>query len=162
MQEDWINWVGSTDLSYWVTSGAWTWPIMETMHFFGMSLLLGSLLVIDLRLMGFFKRISIHTAHKLLPYAFIGFGINLVTGILFYFGDPWRYTINISFRIKMLLVLLAGINALLFYFLIDKKIPSWEAHGSTPGLAKAIGFSSLGLWFGVLILGRLIPYLGTG
>jgi len=162
MQEDWMNWAGSTKLYYFMTSDPWTWPTMETLHFFGMSLLLGSLLVIDLRLMGFFKRISIHTAHKLLPYAFIGFGINLVTGVLFYFGDPWRYTINISFRIKMLLIILAGVYALLFYLLIDKKMPSWEAHGGTPGLAKVIGASSLGLWFGVLILGRLIPYLGTG
>ena len=96
------------------------------------------------------------------PYTFIGFGINLVTGVLFYFGDPWRYTINISFQIKMLLIILAGINALLFYLLIDKKMPSWEAHGDTPDSAKVIGASSLVLWFGVLILGRLIPYLGTG
>ena len=162
MQEQWINWVASTSLSGWVTQGAWTWPILETLHFFGMTILMGALLVIDLRLIGFFRRISFEATHKLLPYVFTGFGINLVTGILFYFGDPGRYTVNISFQIKMVLIILAGINAALFYVLIDKKMGTWSAHDNTPGDAKIIGAASLVLWFGVLIMGRMIPYLGTG
>ena len=160
--QNWIDWVASTSINSWVLSGSWTWPIMETFHFFGMSILLGSLLVIDLRLMGFFRRISIHATHKLLPFAFVGFGINLITGFLFYFGDPGRYTINWAFRLKVVLIILAGINAGLYYLLIDKKLATWGAHDDTTGLAKVIGASSLLLWFGVLIFGRLIPYLGTG
>lgn len=157
-----VNWVLSTSLHDWVLSGVWTWPVMETIHFFGMSLLMGSLLVIDLRMMGFFKQISIHATHKLLPLTFIGFSLNLVTGVLFFFGDPARYTANISFRIKFILIILAGLNALLYYILIDKKITTWGAHDDTPSNAKVIGAASLVLWFGVLIFGRLIPYMGTG
>ncbi len=78
------------------------------------------------------------------------------------FGDPARYAANIGFRWKMVLVLIAGLNALWFYWKINPVMRSWEAHGNTPALAKVIAFVSLGVWTGVLLLGRLIPYIGTG
>jgi len=162
MMETIIAWASSTALSIWVVDNMWVWPIAETLHFFGLSLLLGSLLLIDMRMIGWFKRIDIGATHTLLPLVFAGFAINLATGILFYFGDPGRYTINIAFHIKMVLIILAGLNALLYYWKIDPVISTWDAHGSTPVIAKVIGASSLLFWFGVLIFGRLIPYMGTG
>src|SRR5690606_40380874 len=76
--------------------------------------LIGSIFVMDLRLIGVQRVISSRTVHSLLPLAFVGFGLNLLTGIVFVFGDPYRYAVNISFQIKMVLVLLAGLNALLY------------------------------------------------
>ena len=146
----------------WVLGSAWVWPILEILHFVGLSLLLGSLLVIDLRLAGLFRGISIGATHKLLPWTFIGFVLNLVTGTLFVLGDPARYFANIGFRIKMLLVLIAGLNALWFYWKINSAMHTWDPHGDTPALAKTIAVISLGTWCGVLLLGRLIPYIGTG
>ncbi len=158
-----IEWILSTSLSAWVLGTAWAWPLAETLHFFGLSILLGALLIIDLRLVGFFKGLSLQATHQLLPWVFIGFGINLLTGILFLFGDPVRYYLNIGFRIKMVLVLLAGLNAIWFYMKINKPMmDTWGSHEDTPGLAKVIGGLSLVFWFGVLIFGRLIPYVGTG
>lgn len=162
MIEHLIEWVGSTSLSLWVTQWNWTWVILEILHFFGLCVLLGSLLIIDLRLIGFFRSIPIADTHRILPWTFVGFAINLITGILFYFGDPARYTINIGFQIKMLLIILAGLNALWFYLKIDKPMRTWDQHGDTPGLAKLIGSLSLLIWFSVLLCGRLIPYVGTG
>ena len=81
---------------------------------------------------------------------------------LFVIGDPARYFANIGFRIKMLLVLAAGLNALWYYLKINSAMRSWDPHGDTPALAKTIAFISLGVWSGVLLLGRLIPYIGTG
>lgn len=149
-------------INNWVLSSAWLWPSLEILHFLGLSLLLGSLLVIDLRLAGFFRQINIAATHKLLPWTFIGFGLNLATGTLFVLGDPARYTANIGFRWKMVLVLIAGLNALWFYWKINPVMKSWEPDGDTPALAKIIAFVSLGAWTGVLLLGRLIPYIGTG
>jgi hypothetical protein len=157
-----IEWVLSTTISAWVVGNEWVWPTLETFHFFGLCLLLGSLLVIDMRMIGWFKKIDIAVTHTLLPMVFVGFGINLITGTLFFFGDPERYSVNIAFQLKMVLVLLAGMNALLYYWKIDPVMPSWGAHDSTPTLAKAVGASSLVFWFGVLIFGRMIPYMGTG
>jgi hypothetical protein len=157
-----IEWLSTSAFNGWIMGNEWVWPMAETLHFFGLSLLLGSLLLIDMRMIGWFRKIDIQAAHTLLPLVFLGFGINLTTGILFYIGDPQRYTINIAFQVKMLLVVLAGLNALLYYWKIDPVMHSWGPHDDTPALAKVVGAASLIFWFGVLMAGRLIPYLGTG
>ena len=127
----------------WVTSVYWLWPLMETIHFIGLSLLLGGLIVIDVRLAGFCRGIDVAAIHKLLPWVFIGFGLNLVTGVLFFFGDPMRYAINIGFQTKMILVVIAGLNTLWFRWKIDPVMRSWEPDADTPGLAKVIAWISL-------------------
>ena len=162
MIESFVAWVLSTPINKFVLDWNWTWVILECLHFVGLSLLLGSLLVIDLRLAGFFRRIPLAATHQLLPWVFVGFGINLVSGVLFFFGDPERYSINIGFQIKFFLIFLAGLNAVWFYLKIDKPMRDWDQHGDTPALAKLIGGGSLTIWFAVLIFGRLIPYVGTG
>ena len=146
----------------WVTSIFWLWPVMETLHFIGLSLMLGGLMVIDTRLAGFFRGVNIAATHKLLPWVFIGFGINLVTGVLFFFGDPMRYSVNIGFRIKMVIVVIAGLNALWFWFRFNKDMRSWAPDADTPVEAKVVAWVSLLTWTSVLLLGRLIPYVGTG
>ena len=154
--------VEGSPINEWVLGSVWAWPIMEILHFFGLSILLGALLVIDLRMAGYFRQINVVATHKLLPWVFLGFGINLATGFLFLMGDPARYTANIGFWWKMFLVLIAGLNALWFWVKINPVMKSWEPHADTPGIAKIIAWVSLGSWFGVLLLGRLIPYIGTG
>ena len=77
-------------------------------------------------------------------------------------GDPARYTANIGFRWKMVLVLIAGLNALWFWIRINPVMKTWEPHADAPFVAKAMAWISLGSWFAVLLLGRLIPYIGTG
>jgi hypothetical protein len=135
---------------------------MEILHFMGLSLLLGSLIIIDLRMAGFFKYVDITATGKFLPVAFSGFGLNFITGVLFFIGDPTRYIINIGFQIKMALVVIAGINALWYYWKIHPDIHTWDPHGNTPVSAKTTAVLSLCLWTGVLLCGRLIPYVGTG
>lgn len=149
-------------ISEWVTSTVWLWPLMEIIHFIGLSLLLGALIVIDLRLAGFFRQISLAATHKLLPFVFLGFGLNLVTGVLFFIGDPMRYSANIGFKIKMILVIIAGLNSVWYYRKISPLLHTWGPNADTSTLAKTIALISLGCWTGVLLLGRLIPYVGTG
>ncbi len=149
-------------LNQWVHSIVWLWPFMEIIHFIGLSLLLGGLIVIDLRMAGHFKALNPAATHKLLPLVFIGFGLNLMTGVLFFYGDPMRYSVNIGFQIKMVLVCLAGLNALLYYWKINPVMHTWEANAESPPIAKLVAYTSLAVWTGVLICGRLIPYVGTG
>jgi hypothetical protein len=158
-----LDWMQTTWLNHLALDYTWTWPICETLHFIGMSLLFGSILIMDLRLIGVqHSLISSLSIHKMLPMAFIGFGINLLTGIVFIFGDPHRYAINISFQLKMILVLLAGLNALLYSVKVAPIIANAPPNADTPPIAKAVGAASILLWTGVLCFGRLIPYLGTG
>ena len=157
-----LDWMETTWINGFALNYAWTWPILETLHFVGMSLLIGSILVMDLRLLGVQRVIPSVTVHQLLPMAFIGFGINLLTGIVFIFGDPHRYAVNPSFQIKMVLILLAGLNALLYALKVAPGLSAAPQQGDTPALAKAVGATSLALWIGVICFGRLIPYLGFG
>ena len=102
MTESLVSWIEGGTLNTWVLGSSWIWPTMETLHFVGLSVMLGALLIIDLRLAGYFRKIDIGATHRLLPWVFAGFGINLVTGVLFFFGDPGRYSINIGFQMKKL------------------------------------------------------------
>ncbi len=149
-------------INEWILSSYWLWPLLEILHFIGLSLLLGSMLIVDLRLAGFLRQIDIMSTHRLLPWAIIGFGVNLVTGALFFLGDPGRYSVNIGFQVKMVLIVIAGINAIWFFRTINPHISDWDPNGDTSVQAKLVAYVSLGSWFGVLLLGRLIPYIGTG
>jgi hypothetical protein len=114
MTEILIRTIEGSTINSWILTTTWLWPFLEIIHFIGLSLLLGSMLVIDIRLAGYIRNMSIMRTHDLLPMAAIGFFINMVTGLLFLMGDPARYLINIGFQIKMALILMAGLNALLF------------------------------------------------
>jgi hypothetical protein len=149
-------------INTWILSSYWLWPVLEIIHFVGLSLLLGAMLIVDLRLAGYLRQINIMATHQLLPWAVFGFLLNLVTGTLFFLGDPARYAINIGFQLKMVLLLIAGLNALWFIWKINPRVAGWDAHGDTPNDAKAVAILSLFAWLGVLLLGRLIPYIGTG
>ncbi len=145
-----------------VTSTYWLWPLMEIIHFIGLSMLLGSLLVIDLRMAGHFRALNPAATHKLLPLVFIGFSLNLITGVLFFYGDPLRYAGHTGFKIKMLLVVLAGINALVYYWKINPVMHTWDPDAKATPLARVVAYTSLFAWTGVLLYGRLIPYISTG
>ena len=146
----------------WIQSSFWIWPILEIIHFIGLCLLLGSMLIVDLRLAGYLRQIDIISTHRLLPWAGIGFALNLVTGVLFFMGNPARYVVNIGFIIKMALMVVAGLNILFFELKIKPLMGGWDRHGDTPVMAKTVGWVSLVAWTGILLYGRLIPYVGTG
>src|SRR5690606_10614616 len=115
----------------------------------------------DLRVIGIgpAKYIPMKPALSLIPYVMIAFSFNLITGIIFFCGDPFRYYYNTAFQWKMALIVLAGINALWFWFGEHAKLSTLADGESAPIPAKVIAAASLALWTGVIILGRLIPYL---
>lgn len=156
------DWMESTPINEVVMYYRWTWPTLETLHFLGLCLLIGAVLIMDLRLIGFQRMIPLRAVHSLMPVALAGFAINLITGLGFLFGDPRLYVINYAFWVKMVLVLLAGLNFLLFLFKVEPRLASLGPNDATPMSAKAVGTASLVFWFGVLLYGRLLPYLGTG
>jgi len=162
MTESLIQAIEGGAINTWVLSTYWLWPLMEIVHFIGLSLLLGALIIVDLRLAGYLRQIDIDSVHRLLPWATIGFVMNLVSGFLFFMGDPARYSVNIGFQIKMILVLIAGLNVLVYMLKVKPVMGAWDSQGDTSGLAKAVAWTSLVAWTGVLLLGRLIPYIGTG
>ncbi len=152
--------VADSALNQWIVSAYWLWPILEIFHFFGLSLLLGGLLLIDLRLAGHFRILSPAATHKLLPMVLIGFALNLITGVLFFYGDPVTYANNAVFQLKMVLIVLAGLNALFYYWKLHPLMDTWDMDADSPPIAKAVAYTSLGIWTVVLLCGRLIPFIG--
>ena len=149
-----------------VATHDWVWPFCEMLHFFGMALLIGSVGLVDARMLGIGKGIPIKSLERFIPLGVIGFVINLLTGILFVAGNPvggpQEYLLNLSLQLKMVCILIAGLNLLAFYALgIAKKANAVEPGGDAPTSAKVVAAVSLVLWFGVIYFGRFIMYNDT-
>jgi hypothetical protein len=140
-----------------MTASKWWWAFMMDMHFVGLALLIGTVGLLDLRMLGFAKQIPIDPLHRLVPWALAGFGINLVTGILAFTGMSNYYTYDWAFWLKMLAIMLLGLNVAAFYLTgafdsVERLGPGEDA----PPFAKFIAATSLVLWFAVITLGRYI------
>jgi hypothetical protein len=156
----------STGIDYYVATYDWVWPVCETLHFVGMCVLLGTVGVVDLRILGVAKGIPIHLLEKFIPLGVIAFFVNATTGFIFVAGNPvggpMEYLANLSLQIKMIIVLIAGINLLIFYFAgIQRSLAAVPADGNASGGAKAVAAVSLTAWIFVIIMGRFIMYNDT-
>ena len=156
----------STGIGDYVAAHDWVWPICETAHFFGMCVLLGTVGAVDLRVLGVAKGIPISLLDKFIPLGVIAFFVNMITGFIFIAGNPvggpMEYLTNLSLQLKMLLVLIAGINLLVFYVTgIHRSLEAVPADGNAPGGAKAIAAVSLFAWIMVIVMGRFIMYNDT-
>jgi uncharacterized membrane protein len=154
-----LDLIEQTSLSHFIINNYWVWPTMETMHFVGLSALFGGLALADLRLIGYMKNIPYKALSKIIPLAVTGFIVNTITGVLFFIGNPHRYYPNIGFRFKMLCILLAGLNLLLYQIAVKPKADTWGPGDKTTLLAKFVGVASILLWIGVITGGRLIPFV---
>lgn len=159
MNEAFLDWASASFVGEAMRNIFWMWPFMENLHFLGLSFLFGALLVIDLRVLGVAKTIPMRGAMKLIPLVLIAFAVNLVTGICFFAGDPYRYIYNLSFQWKMGMILIAGVNALWFWFGEHAKLVQLANGQQAEVSAKVIAALSLLIWTLVIVLGRLIPYL---
>ena len=136
----------------------WAWPAIESVHFIGLTLLFGSIAAWDLRLLGALKEIPIAAFHKLVPFAVLGFTINLTSGLMFLVTFPDQYVYNSAFQLKMLCLMLAGLNVMLFYLTSFRRIATFGSDRQPPLLARLSGAVSLGLWITVIICGRMITF----
>jgi uncharacterized membrane protein len=154
-----FDWLGDSALGVASREAAWIFVTAETAHFFGLSLLFGSLLVIDLRVVGFARFINMQAAMKFIPLAILGFAINLISGITFIASNPERYGPNIAFQWKMGLVIIAGLNALWFWFGEHKDLIKLADGEDAEFRAKVIAAISLIIWVFVILLGRFMPFV---
>jgi hypothetical protein len=156
------SWLATTGLSWAARGGVpWIWPLCETLHFMGMAMLVGVVGFLDLRLIGMGKGLPIAPISGLLPWGIAGFLLNLATGFVFYAGDPLQYSVNPAFRLKMLFVVLAGLNVLVFYATgLRRTVDAVGAGEDAPFAARLLAATSLFLWVGVMYWGRMLPFVG--
>jgi hypothetical protein len=138
----------------------WPFPMMETFHIFGIVILVGSASILDLRLMGLvLKRESVsRLAKRTLPWAWAGFFVQVVTGFFLFATEAPKLYVSIPFRLKMLMIVVVGLNSLLFHSLMYRDVNSWDTAEETPLGAKVTGCFSILLWLGIITAGRWIAF----
>ena len=137
----------------------WGWPAAESIHFLGLSLLIGTIGLFDLRLLGMARRIPIAALHRLIPWGLTGYGINIVSGAMFLMTEPDQYIYNPAFHFKLLFMGIAGFNALAFYLTAYRRSVGGD---EVPRRAKMIAATSLVLWIAVIVCGRLLTFYRPG
>jgi len=153
----------ASQISVIMVNSPWAWPASETIHFLGLSLTFGVLLAVNLRILGVMKRVPFREVHRLLPWGMLGFGANLVTGMLFFIGQPRQYIDSSPFYWKVVFLMIAGANFL--YLTVFRKAWSSVGHESDGAwdaslTDKAMAVVSLFSWLAVLYGGRMLPFIG--
>ncbi len=150
------TWLKSTSLSSFITGSNWAWSTFETLHFVGLALLVGAVGILDLRMLGVAKNMPVGPLHRLIPWGILGFALCLISGVLFITAEPFQFLARGIFQIKMLFILLAGINVLVFYFGMFREVEALGPGDNASIAAKSVAAISLFLWFGVIYWGRLM------
>jgi hypothetical protein len=156
--KDVMDWILSTDASWFVVTYRWAWPISETLHFIGLVLMAGTVGMFDLRVLGVAKGIAPAPLHRLLRWGVGGFVISLTTGLLFISGTPDQYFYNSAFHVKMICLLLVGINVVAFYSLEFAKVKAMGPYDDAPPAAKVMAAVSFVLLIAIMCAGRMLTF----
>lgn len=155
-----LEWLSNTQFSVVMRDSLWAEPIVESLHVLTLTLFLGFAVILDMRLLGVVlrrKRVS-EVLAQLNPWLMVGFVIMIVTGVLLFCGDPVSFYTTIFFKVKMILLVVAGLNVLLFNATIGKRVAEWDLAAKTPAAAKFAAIASLVLWILIVAAGRAIAY----
>jgi hypothetical protein len=154
------EWLQNTALSTAFRESILVYPLVETTHVLTLTLFLGLIAMMDLRLLGLtMRRVPLTDfVKRLLPWAAIGFVLSVITGVLLFSSSPVRNAHNIFFRYKLIALALAGVNAWLFHTGIYRKVADWDRELVVPRRAKIAGALSLALWASIVVSGRMIAY----
>lgn len=153
-------WLEGTELSIAFHESVWMYPIVESVHVLGLCLFLGIAMFWDLRLLGvtFWRVPATEVEQRLLPWMQAGFAIMVISGAVLILNTPVRYYTNIFFRVKLVMLVLGGINAWVFHSGVYLNVMKWDRTRLTPVQARMAGAVSLVLWAGIVIAGRMIAY----
>ena len=138
----------------------WAEPIVETIHVLTLTLFLGFAVLLDLRLLGVAmrRRRMSEVLRQLNPWLIAGFVVMIVTGMLLFSGDPISFYSTTFFKVKMIMLVLAGLNVLIFNSTIGRRTAEWDLDPKTPRGAKGAGVVSIVLWVAIVAAGRAIAY----
>jgi hypothetical protein len=155
-----IHWLNATPLATSIRESDFVFPLIETVHVLAITLLAGTVAAVDLRLLGvILKREKVsEVAEQVLPLTWVGFAVMMVTGALLFLSEAQKSYGNLAFRAKMVLLILAGLNPLIFHSTVYRSVGAWDDAPVVPRRARAAAIASLALWSGIIIAGRAIAY----
>ena len=154
------EWLASTPWSIELHESLWVYPIVESVHVLTLCLFLGTVILLDLRLLGVtFRGASTwEVQRRLQPWTICGFVLMVISGALLFYAIPVRTYQNIFFRIKVAMLLFSGVNVAVFYRTVFREIREWHLDPFPPKRARVAAALSLTMWGCIVICGRLIAY----
>ena len=155
-----LQWLEATQFSTGIRESTYVWAIIDGVHVLGLCLFVGLTLFWDLRLLNVvMKRVPVTEIwSRLIPWMTVGFVIMLFSGLGLFVSDPVRFYGNIIFRIKVVVLVVAALNALAFHSGIERRLLEWDTTPTTPAAAKVAGALSISMWALAIVCGRLIAY----
>jgi hypothetical protein len=155
-----IHWMQNSDIGTGIRESIWFFPIIETTHVLALALSVGVLIWFDLRLMGWgMKHQPVSQVHnQVMPLAFFGFLVMTISGVLLFWSEPEKCYLSGFFRLKVLFLILAAINAGIFELKTKKSIENWDKYPVPPMQARMAGLISIISWAAVIIAGRATAY----
>jgi hypothetical protein len=140
---------------------SWWFPFLESIHVLAATFLVGSILMVDLRLLGLAARshAASRVTREVLPWTRSAFAVAALAGLGMFISQANRYVDNRAFQVKAVLLILAGINMAVFHLGTVRSIPRWDTAAATSPAAKLAGVGSLLLWIGIMLAGRWIGHL---
>jgi len=156
---EFLVWLESTSIANAIRTIPWLYPAFETGHYIGLSLLVGGIMLIDLRVLGMARGLPLKSMIGLLPFVWVGFAINVLTGSLLFIYGATSFGTNAAFLVKMGFLVLAGLNALAFDLSVRRSGGAWVAADRPPPSAKGFATLSLFFWLCVVTTGRWMAYI---
>jgi len=158
---EFCQWLENTPLGVEIREGRWWFSLLNGVHLVGMAIAFGTIAIVDLRLLGRgIRRARVsEVASSLLPWTWAGFAVMAMSGTLMIFSEAVKLYGNLFFRIKVALLVVAGLNVLIFHRTVYKRVAAWDLEPVPPRQARVAGMISLTCWFGLMAAGRAIPYL---
>jgi len=148
--------IGKASGVYAFMNTSYGWPLVESIHFMGLTVLLGTVGLFDLRMLGMARGIPMGALHRLVPFGVGAFLVNAATGSMFFLTAPEQYLYNPAFQLKVLAIAVAGVNVAVFYAFAARSAKATAPDATAPWPARIIAGLSLGSWIIVIICGRLI------
>ncbi len=161
---EFCQWLEETPLADKIHEGQYWFSLLNGVHLAGMAVAFGTIAIVDLRLLGKgIRRARVsEIASNLLPWTWTGFAVMAVSGAILIVSEAVKLYSNIFFQVKVVLLLAAGLNMLIFHLTVYKRVAEWDLEPVPPRQARAAGMISLTCWFGLMAAGRAIPYLDQG
>ena len=153
-----LTWLEATNLADWVRSSSIGYPIMITCHAIGMGVMVGLAYILDARLLGKFADIPYSALHRLQGVAWLGFGINFLSGACLFTTQATQYVVHTMFMVKMGLVVLGAITAAILQNSVGRYSTAWGP-GAAPGNVRFVAWLSLIFWTTAIVTGRLTAYI---
>jgi hypothetical protein len=159
--DSFLEWLQSTAPAVAIAESSWLFPTIETVHVLALTIVVGSIAMIDLRLIGASQRDRsvIELKIEVLPWTWTSFAVAVSSGFLLFCSNAVKYFANVPFRIKMIAMLLAGINMLFFHLVTYRTAPLWHLQAKVPASARVAGALSLALWISIVGFGRWIGFV---